>query len=412
MICNFHTCSVCQCEENEVPLPWMQDSENDDVNKNILEKFHQWVEKYNYSSPNWIVENEIDSRNGIFVNLENNGEAFTGYQGQHIWNAIYYENCFKLNSPDQLCREEKTLYKIISGLHANINLHLSKNYLDIQNNLTYYNKSMLSDRVLNHPERLNNLFFLHSLLYKAFYKAESLIKNYHYYTGNATEDNKTKNLLDDVFEIENSFCEECLSLNSDNSDNLNFNFNFDKFLKFNPMKLDELKLRFRNISQIIDCVSCQKCKLHGKLQIYGLATMLKILFADNYNNICLKRNELISFVNLVGKVSRSVHYLREAVVESEKNINKNDQKLSLELFLVFLIPLSFFLLMMNRYFLAHKNQLEKKLVKNKKIANNQIRNSNSTNSNNASEEAQLLNYLNNMKGNEDYIVSNINKKKN
>ena len=39
MICNFHTCTVCQCEENEIPLPWKQDSEGDDVDKKIEEKF-------------------------------------------------------------------------------------------------------------------------------------------------------------------------------------------------------------------------------------------------------------------------------------------------------------------------------------------------------------------------------------
>ena len=106
MICNFHTCAVCQCEENEIPLPWKQDSEGDNVDKKIEEKFYQWVEKYNYSSNQWLVETEIDAKKGIYVNLEKNPEAFTGYQGQHVWNAIYQENCF--SGPfDQMCLEEK-----------------------------------------------------------------------------------------------------------------------------------------------------------------------------------------------------------------------------------------------------------------------------------------------------------------
>lgn len=56
--------------------------------------------------------------------------------------------------------------------------------------------------------------------------------------------------------------------------------------------MNQFKLRFRNISEIIDCVGCQKCKLHGKLQIYGLATMLKILYNEN-KPLKIKRNEMI-----------------------------------------------------------------------------------------------------------------------
>jgi len=72
----------------------------------------------------------------------------------------------------------------------------------------------------------------------------------------------------------------------------------------NYQNIDKIRQRFRNISEIMDCVSCQKCKLHGKLQIYGLASTFKILFEDKKdtskklkengnNSIKFRRNELI-----------------------------------------------------------------------------------------------------------------------
>jgi hypothetical protein len=139
---------------------------------------------------------------------------------------------------------------------------------------------MLNERLIKHDDRINNLFFFYSLLLKAFYKSESLIKNYNYFTGNDKDDNIIKSILNEIYKIDNSICDDCLAKELTSSTD-----NFDNFLKFNPLKLDEVKSRFRNISQIIDCVSCQKCKLHGKLQIYGLATMLKILFSDNEINL-------------------------------------------------------------------------------------------------------------------------------
>ena len=47
---------------------------------------------------------------------------------------------------------------------------------------------------------------------------------------------------------------------------------------------EEFKARFRNVSRIMDCVGCDKCRLWGKLQTSGLGTALKVLFSydDEY----------------------------------------------------------------------------------------------------------------------------------
>jgi hypothetical protein len=41
---------------------------------------------------------------------------------------------------------------------------------------------------------------------------------------------------------------------------------------------EEFKAHFRNVTRIMDCVGCDKCRLWGKIQTTGLATALKILF--------------------------------------------------------------------------------------------------------------------------------------
>ena len=38
-----------------------------------------------------------------------------------------------------------------------------------------------------------------------------------------------------------------------------------------------------NISRVLDCVTCQTCKLHGKMELLGMGTALKILLLpENY----------------------------------------------------------------------------------------------------------------------------------
>ncbi len=320
-ICSFSTCSICQCEEKEIPLPWKQDSIKDTVLKDVkTEFFNTLVNKYNYSSSEWLVETEIDNKNGIYVNLLNNSETWTGYQGQKIWEAIYRENCFTGGSFDNMCMEERLFYKIISGIHSNINLHLSKNYLkeDLSNSnqasnyeslynekfseLDYkINATLADDRVLKHPDRINNMFYLYSILLKSLKKGEKTIKNYLYETGNEQINQETKLKVKNFYDTLNSVKKIQKIITEVSS-----NEQLKKFLHYD--RLDQIKMRFRNISDIIDCVGCQKCKLHGKLQIYGVATMLKILFENNLD-IPLKRNELIAFINLCSKLARSMDHL-------------------------------------------------------------------------------------------------------
>jgi ERO1-like protein alpha/ERO1-like protein beta len=47
---------------------------------------------------------------------------------------------------------------------------------------------------------------------------------------------------------------------------------------FSPLK-QQVKDNFRNISRIMDCVGCEKCRLWGKVQTNGLGTALKVLFS-------------------------------------------------------------------------------------------------------------------------------------
>lgn len=78
----------------------------------------------------------------------------------------------------------------------------------------------------------------------------------------------------------------------------------------------EFKEKFRNISKIMDCVGCDKCRLWGKLQVQGLGTALKILFpskvdvdipkngtndGERRTMLKLRRTEIVSLFNAFGR---------------------------------------------------------------------------------------------------------------
>ena len=71
--------------------------------------------------------------------------------------------------------------------------------------------------------------------------------------------------------------------------------------------------RFRNVSTIMDCVTCEKCRLWGKLQVLGLGTALKILLmqGDAAGVGSLQRNEVVALVNTLAQLAKSVDSIRD-----------------------------------------------------------------------------------------------------
>ncbi|KAF6150594.1 hypothetical protein GIB67_022206 [Kingdonia uniflora] len=185
------------------------------------------------------------------------------------------------------------LYKLISGLHPSISTHIAVDYLlDESTNMWGQNVEMMYDRVLRYPDRVKNLYFTFLFVLRA---ATKLLYN-------------------------------------------------PKLQAACPLPFDEAKLwqgqsgpelkqqiqkQFKNISALMDCVECEKCRLWGKLQVLGLGTALKILFSvDGQNHLDqplqLQRNEVIALVNLLNRLSESVKLIREMGPSVEKIIEAQD----------------------------------------------------------------------------------------
>lgn len=79
---------------------------------------------------------------------------------------------------------------------------------------------------------------------------------------------------------------------------------------------EEFRNRFRNITRIMDCVTCEKCKVWGKLQILGLGTAIKILLTPE-NELresagFLNRQEVIALINTLHQLTTSVSFAAHA----------------------------------------------------------------------------------------------------
>jgi len=320
----------CQAESNAT-------KEMDQINRTIStraeEEFEKW-KKHDQNTEFCDIEDENDDQL-VFIDLLKNPERFTGYDGKQawrVWRAIYDENCFKpepwpaassavshsfleeggegeppintqLDSETAgLCLEKRIFYRAISGLHSSINLHLSYIYRypthfgDVQwkPNLAEFR------RRFDHEaggQYLKNLYFLYLLEMRAFAKAAPYLSQLSYYTGDSDED---------------GFIQETVKGFLKKTED--FPMQFDESLLFQDERAENLKnefrIRFKNVTSIIDCASCEKCRLWGKLQTQGLGTALKILFTPpGITDYDLQRNEVVALFNGFGRLSHSIVFL-------------------------------------------------------------------------------------------------------
>jgi hypothetical protein len=241
------------------------------------------------------------------VNLALNPERNTGYNGTHIWNAIYRENC--IDEVDDMCYEERVLYRLLSGLHTSTTLSIAKNYFPPSKRKGRENwepnPQYFMEKFADNPEYIRNLHFSYVVLLRALQKASPILQKYEIRTGNIVEDETATILLKRL--LDSAILQSCQNVFTA----------FDESVMFREAKDTQSLQRnfkgvFHNVSSILDCVQCQQCKLHGKMAMLGYGTALKILFMNESRlATSLERNEIVALINTVAKFSESIREIRE-----------------------------------------------------------------------------------------------------
>jgi len=278
-----------------------------------------------------------------YVDLVRNPEGNTFYLGEkasRVWRAIYEENCFNLigknstnvDEPHQ-CREQLAFYRLISGLHTSISTHIAAYYhfpilpgdprykpttsaedeeLHQLAKMTPEEKHMtrayakpncqvFDERLTKKPHHVDNMHFLYRFVIRALTRSRSAFVD--------PETNKMREALRIGDDLEDAATEQLVEKLFHQHILCSPTFNESKLLQ-EPnavAMLPEMKKMIRNMTTILDCISCEKCRLWGKVQLVGLATAFKIVMNPADEVPPLERKELMSLVNLARQLTDSVH---------------------------------------------------------------------------------------------------------
>ncbi|KAJ5291010.1 Endoplasmic reticulum oxidoreductin-1 [Penicillium angulare] len=284
-----------------------------------------------------VPEDEGSAGKGDYVSLVDNPERFTGYSGEsahQVWDSIYRENCFMKTMEEELqeqsldmplgglqavsdfrnvlqkesqrldglpldneCLEKRVFHRLISGMHASISTHLCWDYLNQTTGKWQPNMQCYKERLHDHPERVSNMYFNYALVSRAVAKLRKHLQSYTFCTSDPVQDFDTKQRINQLADVlarpPRIFDEEAMFQDA----------------SAHGLK-EDFRNRFRNVSRLMDCVGCDKCRLWGKLQVNGYGTALKVLFeydeTKNGENPPLRRTELVALINTLGRISHSL----------------------------------------------------------------------------------------------------------
>ncbi|CAK5265701.1 unnamed protein product [Mycena citricolor] len=322
-LCSDPGCAITTVDESEVPERWRATSLSRLTGR--VDDRHQLPGCYYRDSDFCFLD---DNTEGEYYDLTLIPERYTGYSGPsaaRVWRSIYEENCFGLSemalhsgpnpapvslpqsmseafggdTPAQ-CLEKRVYYKVISGLHASISTHICQEYLNQTTGEWSPNLQCFINRIGAHPERLEYIYFNTVLLLRAMARIGPYLEAFDYCsTGTHEDDAETLTKLRAVVGIAQHAgqFDETVLFRGENA---------------NVLK-EEFKSHFRNVTRIMDCIGCDKCRLWGKIQTTGVATALKILFEldektldPKVNSNLLSRSEVVALVNTLHRFSESL----------------------------------------------------------------------------------------------------------
>jgi ERO1-like protein beta len=334
-----------QLQEERGPEKPLQGMLGDDVGESCVVEYDDECDDRDYCVP----EDEGAASKGSYVSLVDNPERFTGYAGegaQKIWKTIYRENCFSkasfpksasLGPPpffqqgpaahelqsvlkgagdpleddlDGQCLEKRVFYRVISGMHASVSTHLCWDYLNKTTGKWEPNVACYKERLHPFPDRVSNLYFNYALVLRAVTKLAPYLQDYTFCSGDPIQDRSTKAKIQ-AFTTKTGTAPQI----------------FDESLMFvngeGPSLKEDFRNRFRNVSRLMDCVGCDKCRLWGKLQTAGYGAALKVLFEFDNNSEHvpkLKRTELVALFNTLSRISSSLEAINgfRIMVESQE----------------------------------------------------------------------------------------------
>lgn len=241
-------------------------------------------------------------------------DGYTGYDGAEVWNFIHKRICFSGYDYDD-DHWKADFNKAVSGLHSIISAQVVRGIKEkLEAGGEFGDDEIWRDPQKEFQRRLGvdgetplaveNLYFCSMLLLAAVAKAKDRL---------LSDCNTGKIDASCVSDLKKILS---LSLFEDKSVSIASKKLHDHAVKDSDsiQSLWEARMRCRELLRIMNCVQCNKCRLHGKIAVLGLTTALQILIGrsgDGGDPDRVHRVELAALMTTLHKCARALKFCKE-----------------------------------------------------------------------------------------------------
>ena len=343
-------------------------------NKQCLNKIDK-----NKSEINSIKSFDINSLNNLYHFELNDYKIKNTLSINSLFNIINNKNEFMdTNSKNNVNKIEIQFYnKIISGYYSFLSVKQYDNNIKSNSHMgdnDYYNYNLLK-QITQYENKINDLFYLHSLILNSFIKIENFDKN---------ENNTDFNDLNIIL----NYANQCIDLSDDQ-----FYLTKSKIIPKN-LKFFE-KIFFKEIMSLIDCIPDIYERNSFLIDFIAINTMIKLL--SNEKEININQIEFNSLKFFLIELSKRINdiFNFEIILKNKVNLLKQNFIYIIIIYGFSSIAVIFFI---NRHFIKNKNKYEKKMKRrgygpqnNYNLNQNEIKNVENNNKKKLTE--QELNYI-------------------
>lgn len=289
--CYSQSCEIYPIDEEDVPLDIMEvDAKEHDFE---LDGWARW-----------------DMPSEDYYDTDQFPEEYTGYDGSTVWEFIHEKICFKVSDNEDEWKAD--FNKAVSGLHSMISSQvvsgIQQKIEEGDEEVQHINPEEEFNRRLSidgeTPKALENLYFTYMLLLTAVSKArERVLSDCENDKIHAKEALLLKSILKSPLLDDKSVSVASHKLHDHAVQD-----------ECTVTALWEARMRSRELMRIMNCVQCNKCRLHGKISVLGLSTALQILLGrtgDGGDPNRIHRVELAALLTTLSKFSNAISHCNE-----------------------------------------------------------------------------------------------------
>ena len=253
-----------------------------------------------------------DMPSNDYYDLEEFPEGYTGYDGSDIWGFIHEKIAFKgYDYNDDHWKAD--FNKAVSGIHSLVSAQITRGIqekIDAKEEFTDEEvwrdpKAEFERRLSNggeEPMAMENLYFAYMLFLSAASKAkDKLLAD----CKNGSIDAQSAEILKGFLALP-VLCDPAVEVAKEKL--------HDHALQ-SQNNLWEARMRTRDLLRIMNCVQCNKCRLHGKVAMLGLSTALQIHLGRTGEGVDpnrIHRVELAALLTTITKFSKAIEYCKSS----------------------------------------------------------------------------------------------------